>query len=216
MLIVIEGNDGSGKATQTNLLVKRLKKEGFQCKKISFPQYRKGSSFFIRKYLKGEFGNVDEVSPYIASIFYALDRYEASFRIKKWLEENKIVIADRYELSNEAHQGSKIESARERRRFRVWLRKLEFEIFKIPKPNAIIYLHMPYKVAIQLLKKEKKEKDIHEKDIEYLRKTQLAYLEAIREWKNCFVIKCTENGKLLSIKEISERIYGLVKKLLQD
>ena len=83
MLIVIEGNDGSGKATQTNLLVKRLKKEGFSCKKISFPQYRKGSSFFIRKYLKGEFGNVDEVSPYIASIFYTLDRYEASFRIKK-------------------------------------------------------------------------------------------------------------------------------------
>ena len=75
---------------------------------------------------------------------------------------------------------------------------------------------MPYKVAIQLLKKEKKEKDIHEKDVEYLRKTQIAYLEAIREWKNCFVIKCTENGKLLSIKEISERIYGLVKKLLQD
>ena len=105
---VLEGMDGSGKATQTKLLAEVLKNKGYQVEKIDFPQYSKASAGLIENYLKGMYGSAKDVGPYRASIFYACDRYDMSFQIKKWLQEGKIIIADRYIASNIGHQGGKL------------------------------------------------------------------------------------------------------------
>ena len=110
LFILIEGTDGSGKTLQTKILVKRLKKLGHKVQEISFPRYGNKSSALVEDYLNGKFGSAREVGPYRASVFYALDRYAASFDIKKWLKQGKIVVCNRYVGSNLAHQGGKIEN----------------------------------------------------------------------------------------------------------
>ena len=95
-LIVIEGTDGSGKATQMKILENKLKKNGHKVKTADFPQYGKPSSYFAEKYLRGEYGTASDVGPYAGSMFYALDRYDKSFEMRKWLEEGYIVICNRY------------------------------------------------------------------------------------------------------------------------
>src|SRR3989338_1874888 len=105
---VLEGMDGSGKATQTKLLVEALKTKGHDVIKIDFPQYSKASAGLIENYLKGMYGSSSDVGPYRASIFYACDRYDLSFQIRQWLQKGNIVIADRYLASNIGHQGGKL------------------------------------------------------------------------------------------------------------
>src|SRR5947209_1104297 len=102
--IVIEGTDGSGKTTQLNLLVERLRKEKKKIETADFPQYDNFSGAFVAKYLRGEYGTADEVGPYRGSIFYAVDRYDKSFEIRKWLEAGKIVLSNRYVSANMGHQ----------------------------------------------------------------------------------------------------------------
>ncbi len=116
-LIVFEGIDGSGKSTQSKLFKRYLEKQGEEVIEISFPQYGKKSAGLIEEYLKGVYGSAEEVGPYRASIFFACDRYDASFQIKEWLEKGKIVIADRYVSSNAGHQGGKINNPQERTNF---------------------------------------------------------------------------------------------------
>src|SRR6266567_7862251 len=131
--IVVDGTDGSGKKTQTALLAKRLKKEGYKVKLIDFPQYE--SNFFgkmVGRYLSGEFGSAEQVSPYLASILYAADRHETKGKIEKWLKEGNIVISDRYASSNQIHQGGKISDVKKRKEFLEWLEEMEFVVFKIP------------------------------------------------------------------------------------
>ncbi len=106
--IVIEGLDGSGKSTQSKLLTQYLRKEGYKVEKIDFPQHGEKSAGLVDEYLNGKYGSSEEVGPYRASVFYACDRYDASFKIRKWLKEGKIVVSDRYVASNVGHQGGKI------------------------------------------------------------------------------------------------------------
>ena len=117
VFIVFEGIDNSGKSTQCRLLLEHLKKEGYKVEMIDFPQYGKKSAALIEEYLSGKYGSASEVSPYVASIFYACDRYDASFKIRQWLKEGKIVVADRYVGSNIGHQGGKIKNKDERLKF---------------------------------------------------------------------------------------------------
>ena len=119
--IVLEGLDGSGKSTQIKILEKELKKEGFDVKKIDFPQYGKKSAGLVEEYLVGNYGREKEVSPHIASIFYACDRYDASKKINKWLKEERVVISDRYTPSSAGHQGGKIKNKKKRNQFFKWL-----------------------------------------------------------------------------------------------
>jgi len=219
--IVVEGIDGSGKKTQTNLLIKRLKKEGYKVRTIDFPQYEK--NFFgklIGECLAGEHGDFAKLDPKIASVLYAADRFESSAKIKKWLKQGCIVIADRYANSNQIHQGGKILDSRKRRIFLDWLDKMEFDIFKIPKPDQIIFLNVPLKLSLELLKNkdnlEKKKylagkKDAHENDPQHLLNAKRSALNLVKENNNWVDIQCAKNGKLLSIEEISEMIWrGIV------
>ena len=107
----------------------------------------------VGRYLSGEFGTSSEVSPYLASILYAGDRFESMDKIKQWLAEGFTVIADRYASSSQIHQGGKISDPKKRKEFLSWLEELEYKTFKIPRPRAIIYLDMPVDISQKLLKK---------------------------------------------------------------
>ncbi|MCK6462392.1 MAG: thymidylate kinase [Candidatus Pacebacteria bacterium] len=218
---VIDGTDGSGKATQTKLLAENMRKAGFKIKTVDFPQYE--NNFFgqlVGRYLSGEFGGSSEVSPYLASVLYAGDRFETKEKIEKWLSEGFIVIADRYASSNQIHQGGKISDPNKRREFLAWLEELEYGIFKIPRPAAIIYLDMPLEISQKLLKEKtaqkkkvylKGKKDIHENDIKHLSNAKKNAVGLIKKSNNWIKINCSKNGKPLAVEEINKNI---VKKMI--
>ena len=228
--IVLEGLDGSGKSTQVKLLVKRLRCEGYKVETIDFPRHGEKPAWLVDEYLRGRYGTAKEVGPYCASIFYACDRYDAGFEIRKWLKEGKIVIADRYLASNIGHQGGKIKNKKERKKFFNWLYNLEYGILKIPKPdyNFILKTSAAFslKLANKITDKEKKarrkaylgkseKKDIHEKDKKHLENTLKSYLHAAEAFPKEFkVIECLEKGKLLSPEIIHQKIWKIIKNIL--
>ncbi len=226
--IVFEGTDGSGKATQANLLLEALKKDGYQVKKIDFPQYGNKSAGPIENYLSGNYGSSESVGPYRASIFYACDRYDASFVLKKWIEEGNIVIADRYASSSAAHQGGKIKDDSKRKEYLDWLYNLEYKIFKIPKPDITLILKTSVDLSYKLSLKNDKEKgkkkvsylgekqrDIHEEDRNHLENAFNAYLYLANEHPNDFkLVECIDDGELMPILEIHKKIKNIIDKEL--
>ncbi|MFC1732945.1 dTMP kinase [candidate division KSB1 bacterium] len=212
-LFVIEGTDGSGKATQTDLLVKQLKKEDYSVETIEFPQYGKESAKLVEQYLAGDFGPADKVDPHEVSKYYAWDRKDAAPQMWKWLNEGNIVIANRYQQSNKGHQGSKIKDPEERKRFMDWLDELEFNKYNIPRPDKVIFLHVPAEIAQKLVTKRGNEKDIHEADLQHLKDTEQSYME-IAEKEGWIIIECIKDGKLMSISEIQGLLWEKMKDLV--
>jgi len=216
--IVIDGADGSGKATQTELLAKRLVRAGFNVKTVDFPQYNTKSAGLIEEYLNGKYGSAKQVGPYRASIFYACDRYSASLNIKRWLEQGKIVIANRYVTANLAHQGGKIQNPLERKHFFDWLNQLEYEIFEIPKPDLNIILHLPAAISQALIRNRQfklgQPLDIHEDDLDHLRQAEQIYLEIARTFSGMVLIECVRQGRLLNIETIEKLIWREVEKII--
>ncbi len=219
--IVIDGTDGSGKATQTALLVKRLKKEGYPVKIFDFPQYGQKSAGLVEEYLNGKYGDAKSVGPYRASIFYACDRYDASFKIRKYLAEGKIVISNRYVTANMGHQGGKIQNAKERKKYFTWLAELEYGTFGIPQPDLNIILHVEAAVAQKMVdgkgKRDytKKKRDLHEKDLKHLKAAEKVYLEIAKTMKNFKLIACTKNKIIMDKKVIGELIWEETKKIIK-
>lgn len=228
--IVFEGLDGSGKSTQTKLLAEYLRKKGYEVVKIDFPQHGQKSCGLVDNYLNGEYGAAEEVGPYIASIFYTCDRYDASFKIREWLREGKIVVADRYLASNIGHQGGKIKDKTERVKYFKWLYELEYGLFKIPRPDVNIILKTNVEFSKELSNKitdeEKRAKrraylvddtmqDIHEKDKQHLANALKAFLQAAEEFPDDFrVVECIERGRLLSPKEVHQKVVQIMGKIL--
>ncbi|MCD6471174.1 thymidylate kinase, partial [bacterium] len=128
LFIVLEGTDGSGKATQFRYLLRNLKKVKIKYKTLDFPQYGKPSAYFVENYLRGKYGTLKEIGPYQASLFYALDRFDVSRKIKDWLRQGYTVIANRYTISNFAYQGAKIKNNKLRLKYFHWLMNLEYNI----------------------------------------------------------------------------------------
>jgi dTMP kinase len=223
--IVIDGTDGSGKATQTELLVKRLKKQGLKVKKIDFPRYY--NNFFgklIGECLAGKYGEFIKIDPHIASVLYAADRWEASPTIKGWLDQGITVIADRYVSSNQIHQGGKIRDDKKRIEFLKWLDTMEHKVFKIPRPDTLIYLHLPIKLGFQLLQskslgKKKKylegKKDLAENDLKHLEDSRRSAIKLVKENNNWQQIECSQNNSILPREAIHELIFKEVKKVLK-
>ena len=218
-LIVIEGLDGSGKATNAALLEGYLKQQGKTVKKITFPVYESDSSAPVRMYLSGQFGKKPgDVNAYAASALYAVDRF-ASYRTdwKSDLDAGAWVIADRYTTSNAVHQASKLEG-RERDGYLEWLYDFEFDKMGLPRPDAVIYLDVPPAVSQKLIEGryagDNSKKDIHEQDVEYLEHCRSAALYAADKlgW---YKIPLTTNGimdsrerNLQKIVEVLKGIYG--------
>ncbi|MFH0928482.1 MAG: thymidylate kinase [bacterium] len=214
-LIVIDGTDGSGKATQTKLLIERMRREGLGSETVSFPQYGKNSAGLVEEYLAGKYGSAKEVGPKRASIFFAIDRYDASFQMKKWLEEGKHIVSDRYVSANMGHQGGKIADPEERKRFFEWADELEYGIFELPRPTLTLILHVAPEVSYKLLDAEKSStRDIHELDLDHLRQAEAAYLDMVKLFPDFKLVECVENGAILPIESIQEKIWAEVNNYL--
>jgi dTMP kinase len=210
-LIVFEGIDGSGKTTQLNLLKTYLDSQEIPNETLDFPRYR--DSFHgktISKYLKGEFGEIDSVSPYLISLAYALDRATAKKEMNAWLREGKIILANRYTTSNMAHQAAKLPE-KKRDEFLSWLQELEYRINKIPKEDLVIYLHVPV-ATVQSLLTKRGNRDTHEKKYEFLTASEVMYKRLSRRFSHWVKINCVdENGMILSREQIHKKIIKNLK-----
>lgn len=219
-LIIIEGSDASGKATQTSKLYDRLINEGLNVKKVEYPNYNSESSALVKMYLNGDFGDkAEDVNPYIASTFYAVDRY-ASYK-KEWEDFYKnggIILADRYTTSNMIHQAAKMQGE-EKDKFLNWLYDYEFNMYKLPEPDCVIFLNMPPEFSEKLMKDRANKitgdsrKDIHESNKEFLINSynNALYIADKYNWSK---VDCTENNDIRTIDEIHEEVYKRVKSIL--
>ncbi len=223
LFVVESGCDASGKATQSRMLFEALRRDGFNVRKIEFPNYKSDSSALVKMYLNGDFGeDPEDVSPYISSTFFAVDRY-ATYK-KEWEEFYKsggIVIADRYTTSNMVHQAAKFDDDKKRDEFLSWLDDLEFGIYSLPRPDMVFFLNMPVNFSSDLMKNRKNKitgehkKDIHESNTSYLQKSYDNALEVAKanKWMN---IDCTKDGSLIKIDEIHTHIYNGALELLGE
>lgn len=217
-LIVIDGIDGSGKKTQTKLLVERLKKMKKKVVSFDFPQYEK--NFFgqnIKKFLTQEEFNFLKTHPKIASLWYAADRWESKTKIEKYLKEGYFVIIDRYVSANQIHQGAKFEytesGEHKRREFVKWLETMEYKVFQIPKPDVVFYLDLnPYtakKITATRLN------DIADRDLIHQVASRNSALKLSKEDKNMKLVECDlPGGGIKTREEISDVIFSQIKKYL--
>jgi dTMP kinase len=218
-LFVIEGTDGSGKQTQSTLLQQRLKEKNIDFKSVSFPNYENDSSALVKMYLNGEFGtDAKKISPYIASTFFAADRYATYKRyLEEYYENGGIIIADRYTTSNMVHQAGKIRDKKERDKFIEWLWDFEFKLYELPIPTEVFFLNMPIEYSEKLMKdRENKithetKKDIHEKDEEYLKESYEAACELSKQYK-WTEIQCVKYNQIRTIEDINDEILQNVLK----
>ncbi len=215
MLAVIEGVDGSGKQTQTELLYSKLVKN-CKVRRLSFPVYDSDTSALVKMYLGGKFGeNADHINPYTASSFYAVDRIGSY--LADWYKNYKngdFILCDRYTTSNAVHQASKLSGA-EKDKYLDWLFDYEYNILGLPKPDVVVFLDVPPEVSQKLMKDRNNkitgnaEKDIHERDKDFLKHS---YENALYVAKKCgwSVVNCVKDGNIRSIDDIGEEVYNLV------
>lgn len=216
-IIVLEGTDGCGKGTQTDLLISYFLERGIDVKKFDFPNYEnKDSSEFARAYLNGDYGPAQQIDAKHASLFYAFDRFCSSKEMNSLLDSGKILILNRYVSSNAGHQGGKIRDPKERQKFLDWLYNLEYNLFGIPKPSLQIYLHIPAEIAQELVDKKStreyiggKKRDIHEEDKEHLKHAEESYNYLIENESGWEKVECMQGNDLLSIQEIHNKIISL-------
>lgn len=213
-LIVIEGLDGSGKATQSNLLYEYLKEQGYKVRKLSFPDYNNPGCQLVKMYLNGDFGdNPNSVNAYAASSFYAVDRYSSYMTDWKKDYEQGIILADRYSTSNLIHQCAKLPHD-QWNSFIEWVNEYEYKLLGIPEPNLIIYLKMNPMISQELLESryngDESKKDIHEKNVEYLMKCKEAadYCAHYLGWS--IVDCCTHSNLIKPIDTIQLEIRNFV------
>ncbi|MCI9575247.1 MAG: thymidylate kinase [Clostridiales bacterium] len=218
MLVVIEGLDGSGKATQAACLCEALERQGTPYRKVSFPAYDQPSSSLVKLYLDGAFGSrPEDVSPYAASSFYAVDRF-ASYR-RFWQEDykqGKLIVADRYVTSNLVYQLTKLPRD-QWESFTRWLEDYEYEKLGLPRPDLTLYLDMPPKVSQCLLdaryQGDPQKKDLHERDVLFLeacRETALFSADALG-WK---VVSCAQGNVPKDMEQIQTEIWKSVTGLI--
>ncbi len=220
MLVVIEGLDGSGKATQTTRLCEVLERQGTPYRKVSFPDYDQPSSSLVKLYLNGAFGSrPEDVSPYAASSFYAVDRFASYRRFwQKDYKKGKLIVADRYVTSNLVYQLTKL-PRNQWESFTRWLEDYEYEKLGLPRPDLTIYLDMPPEISQRLLEVRyqgnSQKKDLHERDILFLqacRETALFSANALG-WK---VISCAQGSEPKDREQIQEEIWESVAELIMQ
>lgn len=214
-LIVIEGSDGAGKTTQLGLLKAYLDSQGHPVETVDFPRYY--DSFYgkmIANFLRGEYGPLETVNPYLISVVYAADRGSAAPEMHKWLSEGKAILSNRYATSNLAHQSGRIAPLK-RKAFIEWDLELEYEVNKIPKEDIVIFLHVPVEISLELMKNKdrqkrdytKNKKDMVEKDVNYLKKSEEAYLTLVKKFPHWVKIECVDSdGNLRTREDIHEEI----------
>jgi dTMP kinase len=225
-LVAICGIDGSGKTTQSELLAERVRSEGLRLREVSFPRY--GQGFFadlIERYLRGDFAaRASDVSPYLASLPYALDRWQASGDLHEWLAAGDFVLCNRYVPANMAHQGSKLPDADARRGFFEWVARLEYEALALPRPDLQVLLDVPPQVATGLMTgrsartQSLESGDIHEQDAGHLEATAQAYRElaALGAGGRWAVVECCAEGAMKPPEQIADLVWAEVCAVLYN
>ncbi|MBO7572195.1 MAG: dTMP kinase [Bacteroidales bacterium] len=220
--IVIEGLDGAGKSTQVDLLSRYLQSEGKNVEYVHFPTG--DSEIFgdmINRFLRGEFGGIGDVNPYLVSLLFAGDRYNMAPKINAWLAEGKFVINDRYVYSNIGFQCAKIGDEDEKRKLFDWIFNLEFNYFKIPRPDLNIFLDVPFSFTERRLAENRTGKDreylngktdIHEADLNFQKRVRETYLRAAETDDRLVRIDCSDNGEMLPPEKISEKVICELRK----
>ncbi|EPQ6905734.1 dTMP kinase [Citrobacter freundii] len=220
MIIAIEGIDGSGKNTQAKILAQRLSIHGKAVKLMGFPCY--ADTLFgkeIGSYLNGEFGSITDVSPKLASMLYAGDRFEKKAEINEALNSGMILIIDRYVSSNIAHQSAKVFNE-QRIELQRWIESLEYGVYSLPKPDINILLNLDASTSSQLVSMKNtreytsKKHDLHEENSEYLSEVAKVYRSLSENNDEWIVINCIESGVLKSIDSISDEIYSTIKQYI--
>ncbi|HUV01164.1 MAG TPA: dTMP kinase [Bacteroidales bacterium] len=222
-LFVIEGVDGSGKSTQIKLLQIFFNKAGYKCKYLHFP--RTDSPFFgelIARFLRGEFGSLESVDPYLVAMLYAGDRKDAAEEISNWLKNKHIVLLDRYTYSNIAYQCAKLEDPSSQKKLMEWILALEFEHFAIPKPDLSIFLDVPLSFTENKLsaKREgcdrdylKGNRDIHEENFSFQKKVRDIYYDISLTDEHMAFVNCSNSkGSMLEPDEIFRLILEAINK----
>ncbi|PLX22837.1 MAG: dTMP kinase [Marinilabiliales bacterium] len=220
--IVIEGLDGSGKSTQLKKLKNYLKENKIDFEYLHFP--RTDSKIFgelVAKFLRGELGDLNTVNPYLIALIYAGDRNDAKGMIKNWLNEEKLVIVDRYVYSSIAFRCAKLTDEREIKKLTDWILDLEYNYYQIPKPTLSIFLNVPFEFTRKNLTEQrtgddrnylKGKEDIHEKDIDFQNKVRDVYLREVKKDKNLKIIDCANSsGKMSNPDDIFNKIIDLLK-----
>jgi dTMP kinase len=221
-LFVIEGVDGSGKSTQLKLLSEYVIKNGYSCEFLHFP--RTEAPYFgelIARFLRGEFGSLNEVDPYLVALLYAGDRKDAAEQIRGWLEKKKIVLLDRYTYSNIAYQCAKIDDQNAQDKLMKWILTLEFDHFAIPKPDLNFFLDVPFSFTEKkLLSKRSGDdrtylngtSDIHEESLNFQKKVRDVYLKVARSDDRLVVVDCRDkHGSMQSPEMISSLILRIIR-----
>lgn len=218
-LVVLEGSDGAGKTTQLELLKTYLKTHHIPHQSLDFPQYYK--TFFgkwIGRFLKGEFGRVEDLSPYLVMFPYAADRWQARDDMEQWLDEGKIVLSNRYTGSN-AYQAAKLPKSA-RARYISMAFEMEYEAFGIPREDLVIYLYVPYEISQKLIEAKSRrkylgngaKKDIHESNERLMREVESVYLDFCKKYRHWVKVDCTRNGEIMSKEEIHEKVVEVLRK----
>jgi dTMP kinase len=208
-LIVLDGTDGAGKATQTRLLEQRLISEGIHVIKYSFPNYETIFGQMITEYLSGEYGPTTKLHPKMASILYAFDRWKFADEIREHLERGHYVVCDRYVESNIGYQQAKLPEE-QRSQFSDWLTKLEHKELNIPKSDAVIFLRVPPEISsTNMLTREKL--DDHESNVSYQHKVLESYESLANQDKKWTIINCVKDGQMRSRDEIHNEIYNAIQ-----
>jgi dTMP kinase len=220
-LFVIEGVDGSGKSTQLKLLSEYIIRKGYNCEFLHFP--RTDAPYFgelIARFLRGEFGSLNEVDPYLVALLYAGDRKDASEKIKEWQGKKKIVLLDRYTYSNIAYQCAKIDDPAGQDKLMKWILTLEFDHFAIPRPDLNLFLDVPFSFTEKKLLSArsgddrtylKGTRDIHEGSLNFQKKVRDMYLKVAGSDHHLIVVDCHDrNGSMQSPEVISSLILKII------
>lgn len=218
-LIVIEGTDCSGKETQSKLIVEKLKNEGKKVVRFSFPMYDTPTGKIVGGPYLGKkeicdtwFDDPVSLDPKIACLYYAADRKYNIDLINKYLNDDYIVFLDRYIPSNMAHQGSKLKTNEERKEIFKWIEELEYNLLNLPKPDLVIFLHMPYTYAHEL-NKNRLSTDKHEDNKQHLINAEGTYLLLAQTYKYK-TIECVKNKKVRNIEDISLDVEKIVRGII--
>ena len=225
MFIVLEGLDGAGKSTQIKRLTRFFEERGQECAYLHFPRFDAPVyGELIARFLRGEFGSAAEVDPYLVGLIYAGDRADAAPMIRRWLDEGKVVILDRYVYSNVGYQCAKLEAGADRDRLMQWILDLEFGYNAIPKPDLSLFLDVPFSFTERKLTEQREGadrdylqggKDIHEESLTLQQRVREVYLQCATRDADLQVIDCsTPEGQMESPDGIFARIEELLKPLL--
>ena len=217
-IIVIEGLDGSGKATQTKILAEKLESRGLKVRKLEFPDYSNPSSALVKMYLGGEFGSKPEdVNAYAASAFYAVDRVASYMQFwKKDYQDGTVILSDRYATSNIIYQMAKVEDS-QREQFIEWQADFEYKKLGLPEADAVIYLDVDPDVSQKLMEQryqgDNSKKDLHESNLKFLLSCRKSALYAAEKcgWQ---IVNYCRDGEIRTIEEIAADIEKIVNEIL--